>query len=99
MRGSHVFQDQMFNLSAGFSETTRILSSPVTQMTQAQLETLQAENKQLKGLLQTLQSHSPKVCLLVFITQQQLRQGDRTSLKSLTFVHLKSRSESVFKFL
>ncbi|XP_027884321.1 centrosomal protein of 63 kDa [Xiphophorus couchianus] len=29
-------------------------------MTQAQLETLQAENKQLKGLLQTLQSHSPK---------------------------------------
>ncbi|XP_032427079.1 centrosomal protein of 63 kDa isoform X2 [Xiphophorus hellerii] len=29
-------------------------------MTQAQLETLQAENEQLKGLLQTLQSHSPK---------------------------------------
>lgn len=33
-------------------------------MTQAQLETLQTENRHLKGLLQRLESQSPKVCLL-----------------------------------
>lgn len=35
-----------------------------SQMTQAQLETLQTENQHLKGLLQRLESQSPQVCLL-----------------------------------
>ena len=35
-----------------------------SQMTQAQLDTLQTENQHLKSLLQRKESHSPKVCLL-----------------------------------
>ena len=72
-----------------FSNTSHIFLLHLSQMTQAQLETLQTENQHLKGLLQRLESQSPKVCLLwhscdVVITVLQTA-ADRFLFLTLSF--------------